>query len=467
VARRAPAGLDPSTVGVAACGIFLGLAVAGVFYGHPPGAALLMIAAVAITATALVRLLGTRTGLMVLLIASCLIDQWTFRAGSVNIRPEQIAVLIALGYFLWDRLRARDLSWIRPNVAELPLLAWFAMNLVSSVVEAPSRTGSLKILGLLLVSSIAFFLPRRLLAVDRRVFGEVVRWLLLGIAFEAGYVLATYFLHLFGPTIALGTNPATGRLEPLGTLWEPNVVGAICGAGAIAWVLLGPRYARHPWAGLALCTAASAASFSRAAWVAVLVVLLLILVTPVRRQIDRRAFGFGALIATILSAVVFTTDKIGNYSSHAGVVESVGNSTDIIGRLYQVKPVIDDLMSHKLRLLIGAGTDSYGQRHIIAGIPQHLANLELTLLNDTGILGLLLFAAFGVLLLLSAWRHRESANVVGVGGMLLVLAISNTATETLELMITWLLLGLLAAAIQMAEEISVPVSADRAPGTAA
>jgi hypothetical protein len=197
------------------------------------------------------------------------------------------------------------------------------------------------------------------------------------------------------------------------------------------------------------------------------VVLLLVLVTPVRRAIDLRVFGFGALMATILSVIVFATDKLGNYSSRAGVVESVGNSTDVIGRLYQVKPVIDDLMSHKLRLLIGAGTDSFGQRHILQGMPQHLANLELSLLNDTGVLGLLLFAAFGVLTLLAAWRHRESANVVGIGAMLLVLAISNTATETLELMITWLLLGVLAAAIQAAEEISATASADRAPGTAA
>ena len=63
------------------------------------------------------------------------------------------------------------------------------------------------------------------------------------------------------------------------------------------------------------------------------------------------------------------------------------------------------------------------------------------------------------------WRHRESANVVGLGAMLLVLAISNTATETLELMITWLLFGLLLAAIQNAAQVIEPASVHTAPGT--
>src|SRR5207244_11248817 len=138
--------------------------------------------------------------------------------------------------------------------------------------------------------------------------------------------------------------------------------------------------------------------------------------------------------------------------------------SDILGRLYQIRPVLEDLHG-PVRLLIGAGTDSFGQRHLNQGAPQHLANLELTLLNDTGLLGLLLFVAFGIAVLVAAWRHRESANVVGVGAMLLVLAISNTATETLELMITWLLLGLLLAAIQNAGQVSEPASAHTAPGT--
>src|SRR5205807_512815 len=159
--KRLPTGFDLTTIGVAASGVFLGLAAAGLFYLRPAGFAMLMIGAVALTGVVLVRLLGVRTGLMVLIIAACVVDQWVFPLGPVNIRPEQIAVLIALGFFLWDRSPSRDASWLRPNASELMLLGWFAVNLVSSVLEAPSKTASLKILGLLGVSSIALFLPRR------------------------------------------------------------------------------------------------------------------------------------------------------------------------------------------------------------------------------------------------------------------------------------------------------------------
>jgi hypothetical protein len=66
----------------------------------------------------------------------------------------------------------------------------------------------------------------------------------------------------------------------------------------------------------------------------------------------------------------------------------------VIGRLDQVPTVLGDLSRQPH---LGNGTASYGERHPIAGQPeQHIANLELAVLNDTGILGLLAFAAFAV-----------------------------------------------------------------------
>ena len=65
-------------------------------------------------------------------------------------------------------------------------------------------------------------------------------------------------------------------------------------------------------------------------------------------------------------------------------------------------------------------------------------------LNDTGLIGVLLFAAFGISILIAAWRVRSDIHVMGLGATMLVLVLTNTSTETLELMITWLLVGLLA-----------------------
>lgn len=440
------------TVIVCATGVALGLVIGGLTYLHSGWGAAGMIVSVAVAAAVFVRVLGRTVGLVVLLIVTCFIDRNTFPVGRIDIRPEQMAALLALVVLVVRRLRAGRMDWLHPSLAESALAAWFAVGLVSSVTTAPDRSGSLKVLALLVVSSLALFLPRRLIEENGEQLEHVLPLLLLGFAIEGAYAVATYFLHLFGPTISLSINPAGGHLDAFGTLWEPNVLGAVSGAGAVAWVFLGRRYFGHPWIGVVLCMMASVVSFARAAWLAVIIVFVFSLMTSFRRRIDVGALGIGAVATAVLSPVVLAIDKIGNYSpGTAGVVSAVGNGTDILGRFYQFASVFADI---KTRLLGGGGTNSFAERHVLNGAPQHLANLELTVFNDTGVVGVLFFATFVIAIVLATWRHRSDTVVLGLGAMMLVLAMTNTATETLELMITWLLIGLLLAGVQVARAVS-------------
>jgi O-antigen ligase len=165
-----------------------------------------------------------------------------------------------------------------------------------------------------------------------------------------------------------------------------------------------------------------------------------------------------------MTAWILASDRAGNYTPAAagGVSSAVGNATDILGRLYQFGPAFIDL---KQRPILGGGIDSFGQRHVLAGVHEHLGNLELLVLNDTGLVGLLVFAALVVAIVVGVWRCRENATVLGLAAMVAVIAISNQATETLELMITWLLIGLLLAAIDSAAHISSPAIARTARDT--
>ena len=79
-----------------------------------------------------------------------------------------------------------------------------------------------------------------------------------------------------------------------------------------------------------------------------------------------------------------------------------------------------------------------------------MASLPLLILNDTGIVGLILFAAFVVTIFLRAWKRRRHPLVVGLSQVALVLAVANLATQTTELMIGWLLIGILIAATELA-----------------
>ncbi|HEV2032726.1 MAG TPA: O-antigen ligase family protein [Candidatus Dormibacteraeota bacterium] len=447
----------PQTVGIGVTGIALGLAVAGLASYHSGWATLAMVVLVIAATAIFVRALGWSVGLAVLLIVTCLIDRNTFPVGRLNVRPEQIAGVLALLAWVAFALRSSRNTLVWPDRTELALIAWFALAFVSSVAAPPNRVDSLKVLALLILSSLGLFSLRRLVANRPEQLDAVVGWALLAFAVECAYASLAYFVHVFGPTISLSVNPATGQLDAYGTLWEPNVLGAMAGAGAVGWVFIGPRFFKHAWIGVAVCLTACAVSFARAAWLAVIVVILLTLATPIRRRIDLRTLGLGALGTVLSTAWILASDRIGNYTQGRGIGSSVGSATDLLGRLYQFAPAFTDLKAHPI---LGGGIDSFGQRHVqVGGTPEHLGNLELLILNDTGLLGLLVFVAFLVTILLAVWRCREHPIVLGLAAMTMVIAIANQATETLELMITWLLIGLLLAATDAASRVSSPAIA--------
>jgi MFS family permease len=77
-------------------------------------------------------------------------------------------------------------------------------------------------------------------------------------------------------------------------------------------------------------------------------------------------------------------------------------------------------------------------------------------LNDTGLLGLVLFSVFGIAVAARAWSGRKNPIVLGLGQMAVVVALANLATETSELMIGWLLIGILLAACDVASTAAPP-----------
>jgi O-antigen ligase len=343
------------------------------------------------------------------------------------------------------------------------------LSLISSVTSSIDVSRSVKGVALLLISSLGMLLPRRLLKPgDATQLDLPVKLLLLTFASEAAYGIGAFLAYVFGSTVSLGANVASGHLNAYGTLWEPNVFGAFCAAGAVAWAWLGPGRFRHTWIGIAACLGGTLVSFTRAAWLTVLVVLAISLFGPLRRRANLRQLALGVAGSAVIALAVFGAEQVADYypqgapgsptiqPSNRGLLALLINAIDVIGRLDQVTVVLTDL-GH--RPLLGNGTASYGERHPIAGQPeQHIANLELTVLNDTGILGLLAFAAFGIALARAAWHRRRDPTVAGLGVSTLVIVLTNTATETTELMITWLLLGLVLAAVDATADAPRPPS---------
>lgn len=449
---------------VAGAGVGLGLACGLLVYFDPRWSPEAMAVAVFATAAIFVNRLGWASGLVTLLIATSMIVRFTFRVGQYDLRPEQVAAALAIGVLALERIRARRWDWLRPSTSELLLLGWFATGLVASTTTAPSHAQSLKVLAVIVISASAIFLPRRL--IEKRTDLEVViRWLLLAFALESAYAVAVYFLHLFGPSIAISVNPAGGHLNGYGTLWEPNVLGAVAGAGALAWSFLGPTRFRHAWIGAALCFAACVVSVTRAALLATVVVFFLSLFLPRPYRFDLRTAILGLAGGVVCLVALAGADAVGHYTvGTSNAIGSVGNSTDLIGRLDQFGPVFKDLAANPI---LGGGLASFGQRHVVQGLQAHLANVLLSVVNDTGIVGLSLFALSAMVVLVNAWRRRFDREVLGLFAMVMVIVITNQATETLELMITWLLVGVAVSAVQIARreaDVSELSLARTAPG---
>jgi O-antigen ligase len=412
-------------------------------------------------AVVFVRVLGARVGLLALLIAACMINRYTYSFGSFDIRSEQVAALLGLGLIVYQIAKGRSsMSVLRPSLTEALLGLWFVISFVSSVTAAPDHSRSLKGVALLVISSLGLLLPRRMIdkTKAREQMDIIVKILLLAIAVAGAYGTTAWLAHVFGSMISISPNTVTGHLGAYGTLWEPNVFGAFCAAGAIAWTWLGPRYFRFTWIGIAACLAGTLVSYTRAAWAVVIVVLAISLLGKVRQRANLRQVAFGLIAAAVIALAALGAERATSYyvpvpgqppsqTTNQGIFALLLNSIDVLGRLDQVKIGGSEIRSH---LILGNGTASFGVRHLNQGQPEHLANLELTLLYDTGIVGLLVFLAFAGTIAYAAWRRRDDPFVAGLGMSALVIFLTNIATETTELMITWLLLGLLLMAVDVA-----------------
>jgi O-antigen ligase len=204
--------------------------------------------------------------------------------------------------------------------------------------------------------------------------------------------------------------------------------------------------------GFAVTFAAMAISLSRGALLGSMVALLVIAYYN-RKFIDRESSGRLAM-AMVAIALTVAPAVLGLWSERFSSVEISDISADVTtrDRVVTLGLAYEGISEHPL---LGGGTSSYqlefgGDEFGQPGEAAWIANTEMRVLYDTGVLGLGLFIAFFVSLVIGVKRLLKKAPNLELQALTMafvVYLISFQFTEGTMLAFSWVHLGLIAAGI--------------------
>lgn len=447
------------------------------------------------------RFVGWTRAALALLVVAALLNRYVVSVGGLHLKLEHAAIGIGVLVFIWQSTRRERPAW---GLADGLLAAWVVANALGSI-NAPIPTLSLKLTLQLAILFVGYVLIQQF--TRRRAdlfFGHAL--LLGGITLVAAFGVLLHLVYPLGLDLGMQINPVTKQPTVFATLYEGNLFGSTVMVGLLWWLVLllfgGTRFRRVGVIGITICTVAIEVSLARGAWLAIVAIISLAIVAyfmfrrrlALKPNIAARTLAMAATSVILLSlftwaepaALVATawvgtnpltsskdpsdSSSDGSSSKDPSDSSSDGSSSAIIDRIISLSESAQDQTvtqriatlkraTHDWTLhpLIGWGPGSYGQKYInTSHLPDWLGMLPLRILHDTGLIGVLLFSAFGIVLLRdavralarsadSALRIMLVADLVGV----VALFIAYLVTEGIQLYFPWLLLGLFRATIRI------------------
>lgn len=413
-----------------------------------------------------------RTAALVLLLIGVSLEQPAIEVGVATIKPEHVALLglwLVVGWRLIDAgllMRSRLLWWIVPYLAVL---------FVASVLNSPEPNASLRQTAMVaLVASGAWLVyavtdtkDRLLLAVNALIWLAVAEVALIFVA-----------LALAWAGIQFGAQPGRGGIAvPNGTLWEPNLLGSYLAAGGVLALVglmsaVSGRRAIGLAGAVALIVTALGLSLARGAWLGFAAGVVLVGVGMVVLRL-RRAKAQGTLRRNVVMALL-ALSTAGLFlmviapaffpSTSAGLGSRLNvwaydpqSDPSVLARVDTVHQALPDIQAQPV---IGRGAGSFGLSHQDGkGNPGWIANLELHVLYDSGLVGLGCWVLGFAGLAWAGWRFMRTRPsnddpnerdltwaTLGLVGAVTALFVAFQATEGSWLAFSWVYLGLLAAA---------------------
>ncbi len=392
------------------------------------------------------------------------IPRWIVPIHLGKTKPEHF-VVAAVGLVMLFRIITGKHEWKSLGKVEFLALALLAMNFLTSIAVSPDRVSSLRWALLLAIAMFPFFLLWQVVRTKEQLDKLVLLWLWVGTC-EAIFGMFCFLSHLafqtgFGVTIVdfLGFVP-----EIHGSLWEPNIFGSYCTCFAVMFLFYFlDTVPRNPWylTGFLITTIGGLLSLARQGWICLISVGGLVLFYNLRKQ-NIRLKHIAPITASVLIALVvgFTatqslSDRIASFSGEAS------EDPTVVRRVEMVALATQDILAHPV---IGLGTGSLGLLYIAdsdttyEGVDKAwLGSLFVGIMHDTGLVGLVIFISFAVILFRRAWRvlgaplrapSRTAVGALAAGALVMLIAYQFTDASTFAF--TWVQFGLLAAAVRIA-----------------
>lgn len=401
-------------------------------------------------------------GATALLLLATLVDRYGYELAGRTVKAEHV-IIVALWGLLFLRQLLKRKSRFYFSLTTLFALGWLGSNFLSSYISpAPSATGTNDLIRLTLMVGIFLILPNLIRSEVhlRYIFGL---FLIFGVVQSIFGLLALALYYVTGTNLGVGYPSSYPGPAPTGTLNAANIFGSYTMSVCLVFLVLllvPPRQAPFPrrWvlAGFWTTLLAMVLSLTRGAWLGFAATAALFFI--MRRGFDRlwlkRLFLvciiIGAALLSLLAVVYFLPKHIALIDRLASFAR-LGSERTVVGRVAKYESAISTWQD---RPLLGWGTGgmarAFGrERKVLAWV----GNLEIHLLVDTGVVGLLLFALFvGTMALgaVSALRRAQGTPLratllslsVGFAGLL----VAYQSTEGTWLGLFWAHAGLIAAA---------------------
>ncbi|MCO6452937.1 MAG: O-antigen ligase family protein [Caldilineales bacterium] len=430
------------------------------------------LAMIAVGVGALLLMTTWPASAILLIIIAALLTRYRWDAGPVSIRAEQtVAVLLAAigGLRLvvgMGRIRFPKPLWF--------LTGWWLVGVIASLVGPAPQAGIQNSLRLAIVILTLVLIVNLVDGRERWLWA--VRIFLIAGVLEALFGITARVVYEFGWNIGVQVGWNFPEPIPYGTFEEGNLFGSHVASWAIvllAVIMRVPGARRRPvfWAGLAILLAALILSLSRGAWLtfALGASLLWILQTPSSGKRLFRLLLLALALPALATLIVGTAFLLPEHSAFAIRIKTfldLGNDYTFSARLSDWSLAVQDWL-HKP--IIGSGPGSFAVLHgNIRYHPAWIGNLSLRLLQETGVLGAILFLSYLISLFASSLRALRRPLAELNRGLMVGLLVSYAAligfayqsTDGSWLTASWIHAGLIIAGVR-----ALSVVANQPPNT--